>query len=340
MEGTNSVSLKRDANSRSRRLDATARRLFSDKAGRALLIYQDGKLKLEHYANGIEPDARFNSYSMVKSLIGALVLRAHVDGRIADLNDPVGAYLHGLGDDKFGRTPILSFLRMRSGVIFDADDAKTTVGQGAKDIEKMRMNPFGPMARLHMLGLGDLAGRLRVEAGARGRYNYQNVNTSVLGRLLEEVYGQPLEWILSEKVWKPAGAATAYWRRHGEELPVTAYCCLYATPMDWVRIGIFLISNGGKERPFLPEKLWKRFLGQNLTYDDVRKGRYGLHLYHNVLDRNGEALQGPFSYMFGSRGQVVYLMPEKKLVVVRFGEQIQLFHSTLYSAWNSVHPKD
>ena len=330
--------VKRDPNSRSRNLNGMAERLFAEKAGKALLIYQGGVLKLEHYADGVGAGERFNSYSMIKSLIGALVLRAHADRKIADLADPIGVYLPALGNDELRRTPILAFLRMRSGVIFEADDVKDAVGQGAKDIEAMRMNPFGPMARLHMLGLGDIADSLRIGAQERDRYKYQNVNTSILARLLETVYGKPLETLLSDKVWQPAGAGPAYWRRHGAASPVTAYCCLYATPMDWMRVGIFLIRNGGEGGLFLPDELWRRFLGQHLTYREIQDGHYGLHLYHNVLDRKGESLQGPFSYMFGSRGQVVYLVPDKDLVVVRFGEQIQLLHSTLYSAWNSVHP--
>ena len=64
-----------------------------------------------------------------------------------------------------------------------------------------------------------------------------------------------------------------------------------------------------------------------------------LQVYHNVLDRPGEALQGRFTYMFGSGGQIVYMMPQRKLVVVRFGRQMQLLHSTLYAAWRSLPPR-
>lgn len=68
----------------------------------------------------------------------------------------------------------------------------------------------------------------------------------------------------------------------------------------------------------------------------VRDGTYGPHVYHNVLDRAGERLQGRFTYMMGNGGQVVYLMPDADLVVVRFGGRVQLLHSTLYAAWRSL----
>jgi hypothetical protein len=47
-------------------------------------------------------------------------------------------------------------------------------------------------------------------------------------------------------------------------------------------------------------------------------------------------LQGRFTYLLGQGGQTLYLMPQHGLVVYRAGENIQLLHSTLYGAWNSV----
>jgi CubicO group peptidase (beta-lactamase class C family) len=316
--------------------DPKGRRLFEEKDGKALLIFQGGKLRFEHYAQGFDKASRLNSYSMIKSLVGALVLKAHAEGKIQSLEDPIGAYLPKLGDAGVRAVPIIDFLSMRSGIAFEPEAVKTMAGGGPKDIEETRINPFGAMARLHMLGLDAVAEGLRAQPKARGSFNYQNINTATLGRLLETVYNKPLDQLLSEKIWAPAGAGTAYWRRYGPGQAVTPYCCLYASPRDWLRIGLFLMGNGTKNRRFLPRPLWREFMGRQLSYNGVKDGHYGLHIYHNVLDRVGEPLQGSFTYMFGSRGQVVYLMPDLDLVVVRFGGQIQLLHSTLYAAWRST----
>ena len=45
---------------------------------------------------------------------------------------------------------------------------------------------------------------------------------------------------------------------------------------------------------------------------------------YDVLDRAGEKLAGPFAYLLGQGGQVVYLKPQDDLVVVRFGDGLQL----------------
>ncbi len=316
--------------------DPDGRRLFEDNQGRALLIFHDGRLRFEHYADGIGPETRLNSYSLVKSLLGALVLKALAEGRIGSLKDPIGRYLPDLGDANFRAIPIDQFLRMTSGIAIEAKGKKAVGGEESKNFEGTRLNPFGPMARLHMGGLDRVAAKLTIETMPEAAFNYQNVSTAIIGRLVTALYHRPLEQVLSEKIWQPAGAGTAHWRAYGPGKPATPYCCLYATPRDWIKVAIFLSRNGTRDQPFLPQSLWRRFFGNDLTDNAVRRGAYGLHLYHDVLDRPGEPLQGRFAYMFGSRGQIVYMMPDHKLVVVRFGRRVQLLHSTLYAAWRSL----
>ena len=303
--------------------------LFKDAGSHALLVLRGDRLVLETYADGYGAQTRFNSYSIIKSVVGALVLQAVSEGRISSLDDPLSTYLPGFGPEAFGRQSVRSFLEMRSGLDFEQDGA-------GKEDRLVTYNPFGRLARLHAGGLASVEGDLQIRSDLVGRFAYQNVNTAVLGHLLEQVHGQPLDQLLAERVWLPAGAARADWLRHGDKGGVTAYCCLYATARDWLRVGRFLAQNGTPDHPFLTEDLWNSYFGRSVSRTDRAQGTYGAHLRHNVLDRPGEALQGEFSYMMGQGGQIVYMMPDKDLVVVRFGERHSLLHSTLYSAWNSL----
>lgn len=242
--------------------------------------------------------------------------------------------------------PVCRLLDMRSGILFEAGPKKQAAGLDLKDLEATKLNLFGPMARLHMLGLHSVAAQLvphdadpaaaATPTCGGGSYSYQNVNTAIIGEVLERAYGRPLQEILSEKVWKPAGAAAAEWRRYGADLPVTPYCCIYARPMDWLLVAQFLLDNGKPGAPFLPEPLWRDLVGLDVPAASLHVGHYRNFAYHNVLDRPGEQLQGPFAYFFGSRGQAVYLMPKERLAVVRFGNRTQLLHSTLYEIGRSI----
>lgn len=302
-------------------LNPALAKLFAGSGGKALLVYQGGKLRIEYYAPGFSRDTRFNSYSLVKSLVGVLTLSAIARGEIPALDNPLPT---------LGVTP-RELLDMKSGIVFETDEMKHASGQPEKDLEATISNPFGPMARLHVSGLEGFEPALHVDPAKRGLFSYQNVNTALLGALL----GSP-DQRLSREIWQPAGAQSAQWRRYGAGLDISAYCCLYAKARDWVLTARYIVNNGTAEHPLLSPEFHQAFLGQDLTDDAVRQGLYRLHAWHNILDRPGEALQGRFTYFMGNGGQAVYLMPEKDLIVVRFGAEPQLLHSTLYEAWKQI----
>jgi CubicO group peptidase (beta-lactamase class C family) len=323
--------------------DAQLADLFGGTEGRALLAARDGEVVMEHYALGVTREARFNSYSLAKSLVGALTLKAIAEGRIAARDTALGLLLPELLGTKTGELPLCRLLDMKSGIVFETGAKKQASGLDLKDLEATKLNLLGPMGRLHMQGLKSVEAQLVLEnpdanvaACAGGSYSYQNVNTALMGEVLERVYGKPLQDLLSEKIWAPAGATPAEWRRYGADLSVTPYCCIYARPIDWLLVAQFLLDNGKPGAPFLPEPLWRQLLGLDVPETALHAGYYENFVYHNVLDRPGERLHGPFAYFFGSRGQAIYLMPQKRLAVVRFGAKVQLLHSTLYGVARSI----
>jgi CubicO group peptidase (beta-lactamase class C family) len=296
-------------------------KLFAESGGKALLVYQGGQLKLEHYAPGFSRDTQFNSYSMVKSLVGILALTAMERGEIPGLDVPITA---------LGITA-RDLLDMKSGIMFETDEMKTATGQPEKDLEATMSNPFGPMARLHVSGLKGFDTHLHSDLKKRGTFSYQNINTALIGAMLPAIDKR-----LSDEVWSQAGSGNAHWRRYAARSDVSAYCCLYARARDWVLAARFIMKNGTPGHRLLGDEFHRAFLGEDLASSELSQGAYRLHAWHDILDRPGEPLQGRFTYFMGNGGQAVYLMPEKDLIVVRFGERPQLLHSTLYEAWRQI----
>lgn len=295
-----------------------AAQLFHETGGRALLMSGPGLPMIETYAEGLGRDDRLNSYSLVKSLIGVLVLRAVADGRIAALDDDLQTYLGQHAPD----ITLREALTMTSGLALGRHPEKP--------MEDGSFSPFGGVARLHALGIDQIMPGLHPEPAIRGSFRYESVNTALLGAALEHVYDEPLPELLSRLIWQPSGAQTAYWRQYPGGHGTSAYCCLYARPLDWLLVGRYLLDNGTETAPFLPEALWQEFLDPVLPAEQRGKGAYGYQIRHDILDRPGEAVAGHFAYFLGHDGQVVYLLPEQRAVVVRFGERQQLLHSTLY----------
>jgi CubicO group peptidase (beta-lactamase class C family) len=315
-------------------LSASLAKAFAEAEGKALLVSPAGTLEVEHYADGVGPDSKFNSFSMAKSLVGALIFKALAEGKLSGLDQTVGEILPDFGDEKIRAVTLKRLLTMRSGVLFERE---TSIGEHkTKDLEAALFNPFGPMAQLHAGGLAHIQRQLTADAGPGSQFRYQNVNTAILGAVLAKLYGQPLSALLARKLWRPAGANDAYWRQHGDGGSVSAYCCIFATPRDWLRIGHYLSRNGTVAEPFLPPELWRQLFGLEHQPAELRAGVYGYHLRHDVLDRPGKRLQGKFAYMLGQGGQVLYMMPQEDLVVLRFGEKMQLLHSTLYDVADTL----
>ena len=128
-------------------------------------------------------------------------------------------------------------------------------------------------------------------------------------------------------------------RSMAQAVRITQRLCLLLHLCDRARLAAHrhvLASNGAPDKPFLPVDLWRDFLGLDVPLELRLNDHYGNHTLQNVLDRQGEDLQGQFSYFMGQNGQILYIMPDKNLVVYRAGERHQLLHSTLYGAWNSI----
>lgn len=305
--------------------------LFTQSRGRALLAAHRGALKLEVYAPGVTPETPLNSFSMAKGLVGALVFKALAEGRIRSIDQTLAEFLPDYAG--IGKVSLSSLLTMTSGIHFNEGGV---LGDSMGKDSETAPNPFGQLARLHFGGLDAVASGLTAEQQPVSIYTYRNLNTALLGRVLETVYGRTLSDILAEKLWQPAGAGEAKWRQANAKAGVSAYCCIYATARDWLRIGLYLLENGTPDRPFLPEPLWRKFLGLDLPADMRQTGHYGMHVWQDILDRPGASLAGPFTYLMGQGGQVLYLLPEHDLVVYRAGEREQLLHSTLYETWDLI----
>ena len=315
----------------------------------ALLAYHKGQLVYAYFRPGHGDEVQYNSFSMVKSLIGYLVLKAIDEGEIDSLDSPIGTYLLDLKDPALAALPIRRFLEMKSGLLFEKKKVAVPLARDAKrPPDKDANNPFTPLARLHIQGLEGVQAWLTLPPKPVFDYHYQNVNTALLGAMLSKIYNKPLNEILSAKIWRPAGASHAHWRTYSQDGAVTPYCCLFAKADDWAKVGLYLSArpkSGAKSglkrgRAFLSQEQAAFIQAHSYAADQLRRGVYGLHVRHDILDREGEPLQGPFSYFIGHGGQLVYLKPENELVVVRFGRRHTLLHSTLYWLWREIKLKE
>jgi CubicO group peptidase (beta-lactamase class C family) len=91
---------------------------MADTKTTGLMVIKDGRVVVERYQYGRQPDMQFRSFSMAKTFTAMLVGIAHSKGLIRSLDDKAADYWPEIAPSAYGQTTIRNLLRMSSGVPF------------------------------------------------------------------------------------------------------------------------------------------------------------------------------------------------------------------------------
>jgi CubicO group peptidase (beta-lactamase class C family) len=292
----------------------------------SFLVIRNDSLLYEKYFDRYEEASIIPSFSVAKSFVSALVGIAVAEGHIKSVDEPVTRYLKDLDEEKFGRITIEHLLDMRSGIRYNEG----------------YLNPFGDVAKYYYgLDLKKYVGKHGIRQAPGQSFDYISLNTQLLGLILEAATGQTLDAYLQEKIWRPLGMEyDASWsidsRKNGT---IKAFCCINARARDFAKLGRLYLQGGAwNGRQIVPEA-WVR---RSTVFDrDINSFRYTYQWWHTVdatpydendppaglhrLAGNRDGTQQvirPASdfYALGVLGQLVYVHPEKQLVIVRLGK--------------------
>ena len=263
----------------------------------AIVILQDGKLRVERYGLGFDKDGRWTSFSVAKSFTSTLVGAALRDGFIKSMDDKVSDYIPDMKGSAYDDVSVRQLLTMTSGVRWNEDygDPKSDVAQ---------FNNHKPEAGVD--ALVSYMRKLPREAPAGTRWHYSTGETNLVGILVNQATKKPLADYLYEKVWNPAGMeqqATWLLSKTGNEI---SGCCIQAATRDFARFGQFVLDGakaGGQS--IVPEGwLAEATSGQASTGQPGRAYGYQWWTY----DTGAFAARGIF-------GQGIFIDPKRKLVI-------------------------
>jgi CubicO group peptidase (beta-lactamase class C family) len=206
------------------------------------LVLHDNQIIFEKYFHEADQNSRFVSQSVSKSIVSILVGAAVEEGAIESIDDPVVKYLPYLSESGYRNVTVKNLLQMSTGVKY------------SEDYED-------PDSEAAMLGSALLVGTPSFKDYVKSiqptktppgiKFEYQSVNTQVLGLLLEKVTGKRLNEYTQEKLWKKIGAQSDAFYYESKKQPDTcAFACFNATLRDYARIGLMMLKGGklGKER--------------------------------------------------------------------------------------------
>lgn len=280
-----------------------------------VMVLQDGGVRLQQYALDFEPEQRWESFSVAKSVTSTLLGIALQQGYIASLDDALVTYIPELRDSAYADVTVQQLLTMTSGVRWNEDYADEQ-----SDVAQMYRGACVD-GRAHVLSY---LMKLPRQWPAGTHWNYNTAETDLLGIVVERATRRSLAAYLSDTIWKPYGmAADATWIKDECDGSDTGGSGLSATLGDYARLGQFMLDGGRIAGEPLIAEAWLQGAVSEQESVDAPAGGYG-YLWWTDTDGSYAAI--------GIFGQMVYVDPARRLVIAQVAAWPKATSSELVAA--------
>ena len=272
---------------------------FSDNATQAVVVIKNGKIISERYAEGYGIKSHGTSWSMAKSYYAALIGISLDRGEIKSLDDKVSNYLEYFNDERSNIT-IRDLLDMSSGLDFPSHEH-----------EKMFFQSD------HLA----YAKKVGVEKNAGIKFEYNNVNSMLLGDILFQVTGKKADVLLEERILKILGI-NDYKLWKDEKGNVMTYCCVDMSARDYSKIGLLFSRNGtwNNQQIISEEFIDETFqtVWETPSRFSDHKRYYSLHWWVSKYDDESKIFNTS-----GKFGQYTFVDRQNDIVVTRISKYAQ-----------------
>ncbi|MEN8123146.1 MAG: serine hydrolase, partial [Bacteroidota bacterium] len=179
-----------------------------------------------------------------------------------------------------------------------------------------KFNPFSDNARYYYgRDLRKLILNSKLDSHPGEKIHYSCVNTQLLALILERATGTTISSYLQEKVWQKIGmqyAATWSIDNKRKNSMEKGFSNLNCTAIDLAKLGRLYLNNGVYDN--------QQILSQDYIYQATKRDTTdGSSWNFQYNFRLGPKPYDSF-YSRGLYGQLVYVYPEKKIIIVRIGE--------------------
>jgi len=275
------------------------------------LVLRGDTVIVERYLQGAGEGSRFVSQSVGKSVVSILVGIAVDQGRLGRVEEPVIKYLPELAATGYRDASVENVLQMATGVDYSENYRDSTSGAARIGAALITGRPSFSEFVLSMKPTTTAPGT---------RFEYQSVNTQVLGMLIERVTGKRLHRWAAEALWSKIGAESdAFFYQSRRQRETCAFACFNATLRDYGRVGLLMLAGGVIGGRRVVSETWvRRSTSATALYLQPSSPReagpprfgYGFQWW---LPPSAD---GAF-YAFGIYGQTIYVNPAKHVVVVQ-----------------------
>lgn len=274
---------------------------------RAVIVLYDGKIIAEQYAPTFTKNTKLLGWSMTKSVTGALVGILARDGRL-NINDPAPVPEWKDNTDPRHAITTKDLLQQSSGLDFEENYAKSC------DATKMLFQraDMGGYTAEHPLK--DKPGTV---------FYYSSGNSNILSRMVRQIVGDNgyYKFVYDSLFYKLGMYNSTIEPDESGTYVGSSY--MYATARDWARFGLLYYNKGLYNGQRILTEEWVKQSAEVAPASD--KGEYGYQFWLNAGPKGKESERecpnSPTDMYFadGYEGQRVFIIPSKKLVIVRLG---------------------
>ncbi len=270
---------------------------------RAFLVVRDDVIVYERYFRGVSRTTQLPSFSMSKTFASVLVGCAFEDGVLGSTSDRLVSYVPELASKPgYGDITLDHLLRMTSGINFVEDSYAGGAFYYTADL-RSRMYAYD------------------TKWPAGSHYLYGSISMQLLWDAMNRrLGGKTVARYFEERVWSRIGAEhAAVWSLDSKASGIEKlFGGFSATTRDHARVGLLYMHGGEMNGHAVVSPEWVReslamdpVAGVVQTTDgNVRRGKYQWFW----------SLDGRSFFAKGYRGQYVYVIPDKHMVFVRFGD--------------------
>jgi len=271
---------------------------------RAVLVLYNGKIAGEKYAPGFHANKSLLGWSISKSLTAAMIGILVKQGKL-DINAP--APVSEWKGTKKEKITIKQLLQQTSGIRFTEDYTK------ACEVTNMLFKHGDMAAYTAKLPLKHQPGTV---------FNYSSGNTNILSRIIRQKVGSNYAAFPYMALFNKINAYSFLLEPDASGTYIgSSYS--YATARDFARFALLYYNNGkwGDEQ-ILPEN-WVQESIQPSSAD--KQKHYGYQFWLNGYDEKDPkkrwypSVPADMYFADGYGGQDIYIIPSKKLIVLRFG---------------------
>jgi CubicO group peptidase (beta-lactamase class C family) len=286
-----------ESNLNEEQIDKLFELTFSDQASMGAVLIKDGYIIREQYADGFNQDSYGTAWSTAKSFYASLIGISLDLGEIESLDDPVSKYVKEYDTAEKKDVTIRQILNMTSGLEFPSHEHE--------------MMFFEDDHMEYALNVG-------MESEPGEKFQYNNVNSMMMGEILKNVTGKTAKTLINERIFSKINLTdyTAWEDSAGNTL---TYCCLDMSARDFSRFGLLFSRDGNWDgeqiisKEYVDESLklyWGSTPSMGWSHSDTRG--YSLQWWISKYDD-----QAKIYNTSGKFGQFVFIDKDRDIIFTR-----------------------